>query len=162
MSSFPHDIPICVVGVRNGNNCARVSSSPCTPVCKSVSVCFNRRGETGERREERTGEERRRREEGRGGEERRGEEEEQRRGAERRGEKRRREERTGAGEDRSGRGQEQERRGQEQERRGQEQEQERTGDGREKSKQIFQVRVARMEATKTKPQLELHSCASSC
>ena len=72
-------------------------------------------------------------------------EERRRRGEERRGEKRKREERTGAGEDRSGRGQEQERRGQEQE-------QERTGDGREKSKEIFQVRVARMEATKTKSQ----------
>ena len=166
MSSLPHDIPIFVVGARNNNNCARVSSSPCTPVCKSVSVCFNRRGESGEWREERgedrrgaeekrggegrRGEERRRRRRGeeRRGEERRGEEEEERRGAEKRGEKRRREERTGAGEDRSGRGQEQERRGQEQE-------QERTGDGREKSKQIFQVRAARMEATKTKPQTRI-------
>ena len=76
MSSLPHDIPICVVGARN-DNCARVSSSPCTPVCKSVSVCFNRREERGE---ERTGEEGMIGEEGRIGEE-----EEERRGEERRG-----------------------------------------------------------------------------
>ena len=54
MSSPPHDIPISVVGARN-ENCASVSSSSCTPVRKSVSVCFNRRGER--RGEERRGQE---------------------------------------------------------------------------------------------------------